>query len=155
MSTIEAIGDGEGHHHTDGDAAGTYAPTALPSPPSPTLPKAARKKNRRVLKKDQRVRRAIRKAIEIAPHLDEQVFTPILEGFARVSILFQDAYESIRNQSLIGPDGELRSSIEVVRRLAETQARLAERLGLTPGTLRTFSREKTVLDLDAMRNDEN
>jgi hypothetical protein len=72
------------------------------------------------------------------------VFTPILQSFGRVSLLLADAYEKLRDGDLIGENGELRPSIDTVRKLAETQARLAKELGLTPLTLRSLGREKSV-----------
>ena len=42
----------------------------------------------------------------------------------------------------------MRGSVDTVRRLAETQTRLAEKLGLTPATLRAMAKEK-VIDLAA------
>lgn len=71
----------------------------------------------------------------LAPHVDSRIYTPTLQSFARVSVLLSDCYELIRRQELIGPNGELRPSVETVRRLALTQAHLAEKLGLTPAAL--------------------
>jgi hypothetical protein len=127
--------DGAGGDRTDRVQSVKYAAaTALP------LPSRVPRKGKPT--KDQRIRRVVREARTLAPHLDDRLFTPVLEGFARVSILLKDAYERIRNQELIGPDGELRSSIETVRRLADTQAKLAEKLGMTPSTLKAMRREK-------------
>jgi hypothetical protein len=69
----------------------------------------------------------------------------VLQSFGRVSLLLQDSYERLRDGELIDPEsGELRPSIDLVRRLAETQTRLAKELGLTPLTLRSLGREKSV-----------
>jgi hypothetical protein len=43
---------------------------------------------------------------------------------------------------LIGENGELRPSIETIRRLVDTQAKIAEKLGLTPSTLKALRKEK-------------
>ncbi len=94
------------------------------------------------VRRDQRLRRIVRSARSLAPHLDNPIFTPVLQSFGRVSLLLQDSYEKLRNGDLIGDDGELRPSINTVRQLAETQARLARELGLTPSTLRALGREK-------------
>jgi hypothetical protein len=109
----------------------------------PLVPAAS---SRRALsrKRDQRLRRIVRQARRLAPHLDNPVFTPVLQTFGRVSLLLQDSYERLRDGELIGEDGELRPSIDTVRKLAETQARLAKELGFTPLTLRALAREKTV-----------
>jgi hypothetical protein len=96
-------------------------------------------------KKDQRVRYRVRQAQKLVPHLENIIFRPILEDFCRVSVLLQDSYEILRVGNLINPDtGELRSSIDTVRKLVETHAKLAEKLGLTPTTLKALSREKLV-----------
>jgi len=102
-----------------------------------TQPRAARKR-------DERMRRIIRRARSLASHLDDPIFTPVLQSFARVSLLLGDCYEKLRDGNLIGDNGELRPSIDIIRKLAETQARLARELGLTPATLRSMSREKNV-----------
>ena len=93
------------------------------------------------------MRRIVRRARALAPHLDNAAFGPLLQSFGRISLLLADAYEEIRSEDLVASDGELRSSIDVVRRLADTQLKLAEKLGMTPSTLRALGREKSVTDL--------
>jgi hypothetical protein len=89
------------------------------------------------------LRRLVRRARILAPHLDNPAFTPVLQSFGRLSLLLQDAYDRLRLEDrLLGDDGELRTSIDTIRKLAETQARLARELGLTPSTLRALAREK-------------
>jgi len=107
-----------------------------PAVPAPVPRKAAKRK------KDQRIRAVARHVRRTAPHLDDQVFAPLVQGFARISILLADSYEKIRDQDLIGEDGELRPSIETIRRLVDTQSKLAEKLGLTPATLKALRHEK-------------
>ncbi len=58
--------------------------------------------------------------------------------------MLNDSYEKLRGAELLGEDGELRPSIDTIRKLAESQSKLAERLGLTPASLRAFKREKRV-----------
>jgi hypothetical protein len=99
-------------------------------------------------KRDQQVRRFIARIRTLAPHCDNPVFTPALAAFARVSLLLERAYAFVRDRDVIGENGELRPSVDAVRRLAETQSRLAKELGLTPTTLRALSREKVVDPLD-------
>jgi hypothetical protein len=94
--------------------------------------------------RDQRLRRIVRRARTLAPHLDNPVFMPILQSFGRISLLLLDSYAKLQDGALIGEDGELRPSVDSIRRLAETQARLARELGLTPATLRVLGREKRV-----------
>jgi hypothetical protein len=116
----------------------------MPDTPASALP--APRMGRAVVraKRDQRMRRIIRRARTLAPHLDSAVFSPILQSFARVSLLLGDCYEKLRDGELLDEDGELRPSINTVRALAETQMRLARELGLTPVTLRQLGREKRV-----------
>jgi hypothetical protein len=133
VSNREDIG-GPGGDQSDRSSV-KYAAAALPAPSSVPQRRAKRRK-------DQRVRAVARQVRRTAPHLDNQAFAPLLQGFARVSILLTDAYEKIRDQELLGPDGELRPSIETIRRLVDTQSRLGEKLGLTPATLRALGSEK-------------
>ncbi|HUY27315.1 MAG TPA: hypothetical protein VMV27_07825 [Candidatus Binataceae bacterium] len=102
----------------------------------------------RTRKRDQQVRRIIRRLRTLAPHLDNPVFLPTLQSFARVSLMLERGYSFLRAADVVGDDGEIRSSYDSVRRMAETAARLAKELGLTPSTLRAMSREKAV-DLPA------
>jgi hypothetical protein len=92
--------------------------------------------------RDQRLRRITRQCRKLAPHLDNPAFGPVLQSFGRVSLMLNDAYERIRNEELLNEDGELRASIDTIRKLADTQAKLAEKLGLTPATLKALGREK-------------
>lgn len=99
-------------------------------------------------KRDEQVRRLCRRLRTLAPHLDNPAFAPLIQSYAKVSLLLARGYESLRNGEIVGPDGEMKSSVDAVRRLAETSARLARELGLTPLTLRVLSRERTI-DLPA------
>lgn len=94
--------------------------------------------------RDQRLRRIVRQCRTLAPHLDNRAFGPVLQSFARISILLADSYEKLRGAELLGEDGELRPSIDTIRKLVDSQAKLAEKLGLTPATLRSLGREKPV-----------
>jgi hypothetical protein len=88
--------------------------------------------------------------------LDNPVFAPVLQSFARVSLLAHDVYEHLLDQKLTNEDGELRlAAIDSVRKLMVEQSHLAERLGLTPATLQALaisSAAKPVLDLNAFRS---
>jgi hypothetical protein len=91
----------------------------------------------------------------LAPHLDNYLLTPLLHSFVRITLSLERGYQVIRDgESLLGEDGEIRASFDAVRRMAETQSRLAEKLGLTPATLRSFQREKPV-DLAAAMADQD
>jgi hypothetical protein len=95
-------------------------------------------------KRDQQVRRFSRRICALAPHLDNPLFAPLIAAFARTSLMLERGYTFLRDHDVIGEDGELRPSIDAVRRLAETQVRLAKELGLTPSTLRSLSQGKTI-----------
>jgi hypothetical protein len=95
-------------------------------------------------KRDQQVRRFAARVRSLAPHIDNPIFAPLLATFARISIMLERGYAFLRDQDLVGADGELRPSVDAVRRLAETQTRLARELGLTPLTLRVLSQERPV-----------
>lgn len=108
-----------------------------------TLP--TKRTTRKQRERDQQIRRLTRRLQTLTPHLDRPEFLPLLRSYARLSILIERSYQVIRDaDSLIGEDGEVRGSVDTVRRLAETQSRLAEKLGLTPATLKIFSKEKLV-----------
>jgi hypothetical protein len=68
----------------------------------------------------------------------------VLQSFGRVSLLLSDGYEKIRGAALLNADGELRSSIDTIGRLAGVQLKLGKELGLTPSTLRALAGEKHV-----------
>ena len=99
-------------------------------------------------KRDQQVRRFVARIRTLAPHCDNPVFAGALAAFARITIMLERSYAFLRDKDVVGANGELRPSVDTVRRLAETQSRLAKELGLTPATLRALSREKVVDPLD-------
>lgn len=106
----------------------------LPSTTRPRIPR----------KRDEAIRRFVRRCRSLAPHLESATYAPLLQSFGRISLLLARGYENLRDGEIIGADGELRPSVDAVRRLAETQTRIAKELGLTPLTLRALSREKVV-----------
>lgn len=94
--------------------------------------------------RDEQVRRFCRKLRSLAPHLDNRTFGPQVQAYAKVTLLLARAYETLRTGELTNLDGEIKASVDVCRRLAETSSRLARELGITPATLRALSREKNV-----------
>jgi hypothetical protein len=100
---------------------------SLPITPQPRGRVALRRQPR-----DQRVRRFKRQLLQVAPHLDDAKFGPLLHSFARISLLGLDAYEHLRLSGIVGRDGELRPSVDVIQRLITSQLRLANALGLSP-----------------------
>ncbi len=108
-------------------------------------------------KRDEQVRRYVRCVRDLVPHLENPVYAPMLQSFARISLLLERGYSHLREGSLLNKDGELRPGIDTIRRLAETQSRLARELGLTPATLRSLAREKPGFDIaaEATRADDD
>jgi len=98
---------------------------------------------RRQSKRDEQVRRFVRRLRALVPHLDNPIFLPALQSFARIHKLLDRSYGHLREGSLLNQDGELRTSIDAVRRLAETHSRLSKELGITPTTLHALAREKS------------
>jgi hypothetical protein len=69
--------------------------------------------------------------------LEDVKFRPALMSLARVSLLAERAYQVLKERdSLLDEHGELCKSIDVFRRLAESQANLLDLLGLTPRAAR-------------------
>lgn len=104
------------------------------------------------VKRDGRVRRFRRQLAMVAPHLDDPRFGPLLGTFARISILALDAYENLRERGIVADDGELRSSVDVVQRLAGAQLKFARELGLTPSAVGKLCNERPI-DLAAAMAD--
>jgi hypothetical protein len=100
--------------------------------------------SRRARKRDQRVRRACRQIVVVAPHLDDPKYRPLVQAFARISLLNIDAFEHLREKGLVNAEGELRSSVDTFQRLVNTQLKLAEKLGLTPSALGKLSKARPV-----------
>ena len=88
---------------------------------------AARKKAR-----DEQVRRKVARFVEIS-NLADLRFRPALASLARITILLERAYAHLKaRKSLLNDCGELCLSIDVFRRLAETQSSLLKAAGLLP-----------------------
>ena len=102
-----------------------------------SLPTTSQPRSRVALRRqrDQRIRRFRRQLLAVAPHLNDPKFGPLLHSFARISILGLDACDYLRLGGIVGDDGELRSSVDVVQRLVNSQLKLANALGLTPFAL--------------------
>jgi hypothetical protein len=107
-------------------------------------------------KRDEQVRRFARRLRQIAPHLNDLRFGPLVSSFARISILLERAYATLKDRDLISPEtDELRTSIDTVSRLIGQQVKLAAALGLSPMTIRSLSREKVADAFDAARGVED
>jgi hypothetical protein len=97
--------------------------------------RAARRRPR-----DERARRFKRDLIKVAPHLDDPMYGPLIHSFARISILTLDACDYLRLNGIVGADGELRPSCDVVQRLINSQLRLANALGLSPAARQALAK---------------
>jgi hypothetical protein len=65
--------------------------------------------------------------------LDDPRFRPLLGSLARISILVEQSFESLKQRkSLLDAKGELCSSIDTVRRLLDSQVAMLRLCGLTP-----------------------
>lgn len=116
----------------------------------PRRPPGCRAKSR-----DQRLRRLKSALLRAAPHLGDEKFAPIVVSFARITLLAGDSGEFLRQHGLVGENGELRSSVDTVNRLVGTQLKLAAALGLTPTTLRSIAKERSVDAFEIAREEIN
>jgi hypothetical protein len=99
--------------------------------------------------RDERVRRLARMIRREAPggRLDDPMFRPVLQSFCEISILKGLAFAELRNKPLLDDRGELRTSIETFRKLAEAQMRIARELGLTPAAARLMGQANDTRDV--------
>ncbi len=94
-------------------------------------------------KRDQRVRRFRRQLLAVAPHLDDPKFGPLTQSFARLSILASDIFDHLREMGIVNDDGEIRSSsVDALRKLIDSQVRLADKLHLTPAAQGRLNRDQ-------------
>jgi response regulator RpfG family c-di-GMP phosphodiesterase len=93
--------------------------------------------SRATRRRDQKTRYHLRVLLERAPHLNDPRFAPLVRNFLHVSFILERAYQRLANADLISPvTGELRSSVDVLRRLSETHRMLARELKLSPSVVR-------------------
>ena len=64
-------------------------------------------------------------------------------------ILSLDAYEFLRENGIVGEDGEIRSSVDKFRGLSALMLKWASALGLTPAAMEKLKQEKPADDLAA------
>jgi hypothetical protein len=115
------------------------------SPPQP-LTRAQRRR-------DQTIRAAVRKLRARCPHLDKPEYMPLIRSYARLSVLIERAYAVLRDGNIVDDKGELRQSLDTLRRMMSTQAALAEKLGLSPHVAASMAKPVTpILDLDSIRS---
>lgn len=124
--------------------------TGEPAPPPPAPSRALS----RPPKRDQQIRRAVTRLRTLVPHLDRPEYLPLLRSYARVTLLIERSYEVLRDGRLVDDDGELRGSLDTIRRLMTTQAQLARELGLSPSAARSVQSNRP-RDLAAAFADAN
>lgn len=105
------------------------------------------------VKRDQQIRRLARRLQTLAPHLDRPEYAPLVRSFARITLLIERAYQTLRDGELLSDQGELRPSLDIFRRLTSTQAQLARELGLSPTAGHSLMKSVEPLDLEAMRKE--
>ncbi len=100
----------------------------------------------RVRRRDQQIRRFVRRLRTIAPHVDRPEFAPLLRSLAIVTIAIERSHQFLREREVVSAKtDELRSSIDVLGRLISQQAKLAAVLNLTPATLRALGPKRADL----------
>jgi hypothetical protein len=84
------------------------------------------------LKRDGQVRNRMLRLTETTQLTDPR-FRPLLGSLARISILVEQSFETLKQRpSLLDSRGELCSSIDTVRRLLDSQVAMLRLAGLTP-----------------------
>ncbi len=122
------------------------------------LPTTTKPANRKQYKRDMQVRAAIRRLRSLAGHLEDRRYLPLLRSFCEISLLIEKSYSHLRDESLISAEtGEIRGSVDVLRRLMDTQRGLARELGLSPTiSANLFPKlTKPTIDLEAVRAEYN
>lgn len=87
------------------------------------------------------------------PKLKEPKYQPSLKAMALCQYLLERSFLELEQmETLVNPvSGELRSSIDIVRRLAETSVRIAASLGLSPTRVIVMGPGKMV-DIETLRS---
>ena len=104
-------------------------------------------------KRDEQIRRMVRRFQHLAPNLADRKYTPALRSYCMITLLIERGFSELKSKPLISPEtGEIRNSVDVIRRLADTQRVLARELGLTPAAAPLLAKSVTMLDIEALRN---
>ncbi len=105
-------------------------------------------------KRDEQIRRMVRRFQHLAPNLADRKYTPALRSYCMITLLIERGFSELKSKPLISPEtGEIRNSVDVIRRLADTQRVLARELGLTPAAAPLLAKSVTMLDIEALRNE--
>ena len=84
-------------------------------------------------KRDNQINARVLRFAELSTLTDLR-WRPALGSLARVTLLLERSYQLLKERpTLLNEDGELCSSIDVFRRLVDSQAGLLKSLGLMPG----------------------
>lgn len=104
--------------------------------------------------RDEQIRRFVRKLQRIAPVLHDAKYAAGVRAYGMVTLLLERAYAELKDKPLINPaTGEIRPSVDVVRRLAETQKSLGRELCLTPEASVSLAKPALpMFDLESYRN---
>jgi hypothetical protein len=86
---------------------------------------------RRVLKRDQRVRRILRSARAVMPWLGD-VDVPALRAWAELEVLSRQAYDKLRERGIVADDGTPYALVDVYQRLRKAQLSFERELAMTP-----------------------
>jgi hypothetical protein len=112
---------------------------------------AVKPPSRATRRRDYRVRQLMRRIKTLSPTLDNPLYGPQLTTYCRLTLMLHDTYERLQDKELVRDD-DLHPGLDAVRRLALAQARLAESLGLTPGTNVALAQPvKPIFDLQSYR----
>ena len=84
------------------------------------------------LQRDAQLRRIVQRYAELAD-LKDLKFRPALQTLAKLSLLLERSYMHLKQRkTLIDEDNELTKSIDVLRRLADSQFAMLKAIGLLP-----------------------
>jgi len=113
-----------------------------------TLPAKSKPRRRR---RDELIRASIRRLRRLDSRLDDARYLPLLRSYCEISLLIEMGYAAIRDGPILSPEtNELRSSLDLLRRMMDTQRSLGRELGLSPSLAAALA--KPVLDLDQVRD---
>jgi hypothetical protein len=101
---------------------------------------------------DLATRRLAARLIEQVPRLDKPEFYPLVRGYCICCLQIARVNAALEEGDIISAEtGEVRSSVDSLRKLLATQSQLAKELGLTPSTSQDFTKRANTLDLRDFR----
>lgn len=103
---------------------------------------------------DQATRRLAKRLIEQVPRLDRPEFYPLVRGYVICTMHVARVNAMLAEGDILSPEtGEVRSSVDSLRKLLATQSALAKELGLTPSVAHEFATKAKTLDLADFRRE--